>query len=318
MKTAIVIPTYNRSLMVERLLINLAQCAFPPNVEIYVVENGPRGSSENVCNANTAGNRVRYLHSQIGGRAKASNFAIQHSGADFFIFFDDDITFPATIVETYVEAAQRYHQGHFFGGPLIADAEAPCPPHLVPYLPASARGRSLADHETEVETSRFDFFFGGNWAAFGADLFKVGLYDENLGAAPRKYSPVGDETELQQRLIAAGVRPIYLPDAFIHHFVGKECYTEKWIGNLRFRYGITDWIIAGKTGQRGYEILSIPLWATGAIAKQNIKLLIARLFGFSIERRTGIKMRIAYLAGWLYAAWTRSRSYGQNRQRTMG
>ena len=42
MKTAVVIPTCKRPLMVEQLLDSLAQCAFPPSLDIYVVENGVR------------------------------------------------------------------------------------------------------------------------------------------------------------------------------------------------------------------------------------------------------------------------------------
>jgi len=317
MKTAIIIPTYNRSLSVERLLSNLSQCDFPPKVEITVVENGSRGDTEAVCNSNTVGNRVRYLHSQIPGRSVALNFAIEQSEADFFIFFDDDITVPPSMVKTYVDAAQRYGQGHFFGGPLVAETEASCPSYLLRYLPASAKGRSLYDQETEIEASRFDFFFGGNWGAFRRDLIKVGLCDENLGAAPGKYSPAGDEVELQQRLVAAGMRPIYLPGAVIHHFVDKECYTPEWVSHVHLRYGLTDFIIARKTGKRGREILGVPLRVTGEIVKQKIKLSIARLLRLSIERRMELKIREAYLSGWLYGAWTWSRSRGRDRQETM-
>jgi GT2 family glycosyltransferase len=317
MKTAIITPTYNRSLSVERLLSNLSQCDFPPDVEICVVENGSRDGTETVCDCNTVGGRVRYLHSRIPGRSVAVNFAIKKSAAEFFIFFDDDITVPPHMIKTYIDAAQRYGQGHFFGGPLVAETETSCPSHLLPYLPASAKGRSLASQETEIDTSQFNYFFGGNWGAFRADLFKVGLFDENLGAAPGKYSPAGDETELQQRLVAAGIRPIYLPGAVIHHFVGKECYTPEWVSNVHLRYGLTDFIIARKKGKKGREILGIPLRVTGELIKQKIKLTIARLLRFSIERRTELKIREAYLSGWLYGAWTWSRTRRRDRQELM-
>src|SRR5262249_32776559 len=68
-------------------------------------------------------------------------------------FFDDDVRVSTGIIETYVEAAQRYGPGHFFGGPLLIDAEAPCPAHLVPYLPPSATGWAFANRETEIKAS---------------------------------------------------------------------------------------------------------------------------------------------------------------------
>src|SRR5262249_57010642 len=91
MKTAVVIPTCKRPLMVEQLLDSLAQCAFPPSLDIYVVENGVRSGTEDVCKASPIGNRVRYLYSASAGKTPALNLAIQASNADFFIFFDDDV-----------------------------------------------------------------------------------------------------------------------------------------------------------------------------------------------------------------------------------
>jgi GT2 family glycosyltransferase len=304
MKTAIVIATYRRPVMIERLLTNLGECILPPAVEIFVVENGPQSGVESACIRHTVGNRVRYLHSPIAGKTHALNQAIRFSDADFFIFFDDDIIVPPTIVETYAEAAQRYGLGHFFGGPLIADAELPCPPHLLPHLPSSAIGRSFADQETELEVSQFLFFFGANWAVFRADLIRTGFYNEDLEAGPTKYSPADEETELQQRLVTANVRPIYLPNAAIHHFVRKECYTLEWVCDRHFRRGISDWIKA-ENHQRGYEVLGISFQGIRESVKQKTKLRIARLLNFPLERQTSIEVRGAYWRGWVYGAWTR-------------
>jgi GT2 family glycosyltransferase len=302
MKTTIIIPTYNRPLMVERLLINMSQCSFPPEVDIYIVD-GSRSGTQAVCEANTVGNRVRYLYSENAGQAKAINLALRTSIADFFIFFDDDITVPANMIETYVAAAQRYGPGHFFGGPLVADAEVPCPPHLAPHLPPSAKGLSLADHETEIRPSEFSFFFGANWAVFRSDLLSSGFFLENLGEAQSKITPVGDETELQHRLINASVRAIYLPSAVIHHFVGRECYTEKWVWSRTFRHGLYDYQGSRGNGQQTATMFGVPLWLIRATMIVELKLFILRLRSFPIERVIDIKMKQAYYFGWLYGAW---------------
>jgi GT2 family glycosyltransferase len=291
--------------MIERLLIKLSQCAFPPQVDIYIVD-GSRSGTQAVCEANTVGNRVRYLYSENAGQAEATNLALRTSTADFFIFFDDDITVPANIIETYVEAAQRYGPGHFFGGPLVADAEVPCPPHLAPHLPPSAKGLSLADHETEIRPSEFPFFFGANWAVFRSDLLASGFFLENLGPAPSKYTPVGDETELQHRLIKASVRAIYLPSAVIHHFVGRECYTVKWVWHRNFRTGLYDYQASRRNGhQQLAAIFGVPLWLIRTTMIIELKLLILRVGGFPIERIISMKMKQGYWFGWLYGAWKR-------------
>jgi GT2 family glycosyltransferase len=316
MKTAIMIPTYNRPLMVERLLKNLARCIFPPDVQIYIVENGHPSGTENVCAVNTVGDRVKYLYSPNSGKTSALNFAINIGKGDFIIFFDDDITVTLNIIETYVEAAQRYGPGHFFGGPLLADAEAPCPPHLVRYLPGSAVGWSFAGRETEIEQSQFGTFVGDNWAAFSganwavfrSDLAKSGLYAEDLGPSPAERTPAGGETELQLRLNESGVRAIYLPDAVISHYVSKECYTMKWVWHRHFRYGMFDYVWSQNHGQQRRELFGIPLWVIRSYTQQELKVLASRLLCYPIERRVEVQVRQAYLGGWLYAAWTRGKT----------
>jgi len=296
--------------MVEQLLDSLAQCAFPPRLDIYVVENGVRSSTEDVCKASPVGNRVRYLYSASAGKTPALNLAIQASDADFFIFFDDDVRVSTGIIETYVEAAQRYGPGHFFGGPLLIDAEAPCPAHLVPYLPPSATGWAFANRETEIKASEFVFFFGANWGAFRPDLRKSGLFSEHLGPSPAKYAPSGDEQELQRRLIKASVRAIYLPSAVIRHHVGKECYTKQWVWRRHFMHGMYDYALNlyRSDAQETQEIFDIPLRVIRSFAKQELKVLGSRLLRFPIERRTRIQMRQAYLTGWLYGAFKRRKT----------
>ncbi len=302
MKTVIIIPTYKRPAFLERVLRNLSKCTFPPDVEIHVVENGPVSGSEEICRAQSIGGRVRYLYTPIAGRSKAINHAVRSSDADFFIFFDDDIDVPADMVSIYVGAAQRYGNGHFFGGPLVPDAETECPAHLIPYLPRSAVGWSHGDDEVEIKPADFEFFFGANWAVFKSDLATVGLFSEDLGVTSDKASPVGEEGELQQRLIAAGAKAIYLPGALIHHFVPRECYTLDWVWHRNFRLGVTDWIMTYSLMKTRLKIAGVPAWIIRSAAKQKAKVLAARMLGFPVMRTTQLQMREAYLAGMVQGA----------------
>jgi GT2 family glycosyltransferase len=308
MKTSIVIPTFKRPQMVERILTSLSQCIFPPDVNIYIVENGPPMGVEGLCHTNSVGGRVCYLYSEIAGKTLAINLAIRGSDADFLIFFDDDITVPPGIIETYVGAARRYGQGNFFGGPLVADAEASCPSHLLPHLPRSARGWSFADRETEIEPSKFSYFLGANWAVFRSDLVKSGLFAEDIGPSPAKHTATGEETELQARLIKASVRAIYLPDAMIRHYVSRECYTMQWVWHRHFRHGMFDYVLACNGERKRRVVCGIPLWVIRSYTKQQMKVLASRLLCFPIERRTRMHVRQAYLTGWLYGAWTRGKT----------
>ena len=304
MKTAVIIPTYKRPFLAERVLRTLTRCALPPDVEICVVENGPADGVEGLCREFSVGNRVRYLYSPMAGRSKAVNFAIGATDADFLIFFDDDVTFAQDMIETYVDAARRYGPGYIFGGPLVPDAETRCPSHLIPYLPRSATGWSLGDREIEIPASQFEYFFGANWAVFRSDLMTSGLFSEDLGVGAAKNSPMGEETELQHRLIDASVKAIYLPRAIIHHLVPQECYTMKWAWRRTFREGVTDWMLVHRSKPIRRGVFGIPLWIIRALATQETKVILSHLPGSSMDRRAEIKIREAYLAGLLYGAWS--------------
>lgn len=302
MKTVIVIPTYKRPVFLERVLSSLSKCVFPLDVEIHVVENGPVSGAEDVCRRHSIDGRVRYLYSPVAGRSKAINHAIRNSDADFFIFFDDDILVPEDMVTIYVSAAQRYGTGHFFGGPLVPDAETKCPIHLVPHLPRSAIGWSHGECEVEIAASDFELFFGANWAVFKVDIERAGLFSEELGVTSDKASPVGEEGELQQRLIAGGAKAIYLPGAVIHHFVPPECYTTQWVWHRNFRDGVTDWIMTYSALKARRKIFGVPAWIMKSAVKQKAWVVASRLLGLPAARKADIQMRDAYLSGLVHGA----------------
>lgn len=300
MKTSLVIATHRRPAMIERLLRNLATCTFPPDVEVRLVENGPKCGVEAIAAANDLGGRVRYHYREQGMKSLALNHAIAASDADLIIFFDDDITLPAEIVQTYVEAALRLGPGHFFGGGLTALAETPCPAHLVPYLPRSASGWCYADRETAIPAGEFDFFFGANWAAFRTDLLAAGLFARDLGIGASRYSSVGEEEELQKRLTAKGLTPVYLAHADVGHPVPAECYTEAWLRRRRFRLGVMDWMV-NHSPARGRTFLGAPVWMVRRLIAEQARAVVA-LGTSSPAPRIDHAMEAAHYTGLIYGA----------------
>jgi GT2 family glycosyltransferase len=286
------------------MLKSLGECNFPAHaeVEILVVENGKRAGTEEICKKYPIGGRVRYIFVDAPGRSRAMNTAILASDADFLIFFDDDLRFPKNIVDEYVAAAERYGPGHFFGGPLIADAEVNCPTHLIPFLPPSAKDWSLGDNEIELGNDVVDMFFGANWAVFKNDLERVGKFSEELGVSSSQLSPLGEETVMQRELLRAGMRGIYLPKAPIYHLVQKECFTLEWIRERKARHGVTDYLLHHKNKTDKNQIFGIPAWVVRSLLEEHIRLLIAWITFAPVERRTMLQMRISYVKGIMHSA----------------
>ncbi len=318
-KTAVIVPTYNRPAMVERLLTNLSRCSMPADTSIWIVD-GPKCGVEELWQHESDRRQLKYSYVAAAGRSLALNHGMITSGADFFVFFDDDIIVPTDMLEIYVDAARRYGPGHFFGGPLVADAETECAPSLLPFLPASARGWSLGEEEHEVPVATFDSFFGANWGVFRSDLEEVGTFAEGLGVTAGKHSPLGEETDLQMRLVKAAKKAIYLPTAVIHHHVPRECYTMAWAAHRQFRTGVTDWRLTHRRKQVR-KLFGVPSWIIRAAAEQKWRSVISALTSAPIKERTEATMRAAYLNGLLYGAWTERRAameLQEDRKQTSG
>lgn len=303
MKIAIIIATHQRSALLERLLRDLARNELATDCEIRIVENGRPGGAQDICLRNGLGGRVQYSYQPEGRKAAALNRAVRDATADLLIFFDDDVSVPSHIIRTYRDAALRWGPGHFFGGPLTTDAETPCPAELADYLPLSAIGWRPGNFERVMNSPDFQYFFGANWAVFRRDLTKAGLFAEELGITASRYSPLGEETEIQARLVETDVKPVYLPAATVCHHVPRECYTARWIRTRRFRLGITDWTRTERAQQAHCRsFLGVPIWLVRAAAQQKFRVALSWAIGAS--RQTDIRMRDAYLSGLLYGAWT--------------
>ncbi len=306
MKTAIIIPTHRRPDLLERLLSDLDGTALGKDMEVHVVENGVRSGARQVCDRYPLDGRLRYGYLRQGRKSAALNHAIEGCEADFLIFFDDDVRVPADVVRTYEDAARRYGPGYFFGGPLMTDAEIPCPQDLAPYLPLSATGWQPSDEEIVMNPAMFDYFFGANWAAFRSDLIAAGLFAKGLGITASQFSPLGEENEIQERLTRAGARPVYLPGAPVRHHVPRECYTREWVWRRRYRLGVTDWARKECAEQQHCpKLFGVPAWLLRTVVTRRVAASVAKLLGRA--RQTDIEMRDAYLSGLLHGAWVANR-----------
>jgi GT2 family glycosyltransferase len=233
MQIFVVIATHARQPLLARTLATLAACRIPDGFGgTLVVENGGRGGTEGLLREAPAVLRARYLFEPAGNKCRALNAALSTIDDGLVVFLDDDVRVEPALLEAYAAAARRMGPGHFFGGPILPDYEDPPPEWLMPFLPASAR--PWQPDEASLGTK--PFFLGFNWAAFVADLRRAGGFDERLG--PGTFAGVGDESDLQRRLHAAGARALSVPAALVHHWVPRARCSPGWALDRAHRLGI--------------------------------------------------------------------------------
>jgi glycosyltransferase involved in cell wall biosynthesis len=223
--------------LLQRTLESLAACEKPANYAgVVVVENGPRSGLDAVVSHFAPGHQFRYLYSQAANKSLALNRALEQLSDALVVFTDDDVQAPRHTLMAYAQATAGRTSGEFYGGPIIPDYEgSPPPPWLVPLLPRSAAGWKL-DASERIEIFQPEFI-GPNFAAFAANVLRVGGFDTRLGPGSHMLSP-GEDTEIQERLLAARVRGFYVPDAAMQHHVRNGSATLEFAAHRAERNGL--------------------------------------------------------------------------------
>lgn len=252
----VVIATKDRPDLLRRTLESLARCDRPPHLRgVVVVENGGGARGKDVCRDAAAWLNVRYEQLARANKCAALNHVLEQLPDGLLVFLDDDVRATEGLLNAYASAAAGVTGGIFYGGPVAPDYEISPPEWLVAFLPPSAKGWAR-EHDGNGFVDE-PVFLGANWATFAADLRRVGGFDASMGPGSVSGS-LGDETDMQARLLAVGVRGQYVPDALLYHWVPRERSTPSWALERVYRQGV--W--CGLRGRSDVpRIFGCPRWA---------------------------------------------------------
>ena len=182
--------------------------------------------------------QARYLFEPVGNKSLALNAALAQIDDGLVVFLDDDVRVVPSLLEAYAAAARRAGPRQFFGGPVTPDYEEAPPDWLIEFLPLSARGWHPDD---PVQTTTRPFFLGFNWAAFASDLRRVGGFSERFG--PGSEAGVGDEADIQRRLVTAGLKALCVPQALVYHWVPRDRCSPAWALERAYRTGVRNGLL---------------------------------------------------------------------------
>lgn len=290
--TAVVIPTYRRPSFLERVLRDLAEDRLPDELrEVLVVENGRRDGTEEICGRYRGDLPVRYHFVPEPGKSNALNVALDLTEADFIVLYDDDVRVASGNLAAFVDGARRYGPGHFFGGPVQPEyAGEPPPDWIRPSLTTCVLGWSLGDEERP-----HDEFLGANWAAFRRDLLDAGGFVRGLGPNA-EFRTVGQEVEMQERLLERGAQGIYLPGAVVRHHVPEHQCTLRWARKRRYQQHMSRILLAPRH-RDAPSIAKIPRFLWRQSVTEILSVIAARLTGPRTRRRVRLEMKLAETIG---------------------
>lgn len=240
MDVTVIICTWNRSKTLAVALTSLAACVVAPDVEweVLVVDNNSTDDTRRICESFTekSAGRVRYLFEAKQGKTHALNAGICEARGEILALTDDDVTVDSLWVAKIYDAFQRYDCAAVGGrivpvwkckkpswieldGPFRHEAysaivnfdkgDSPC------VLSVAATGANMGLRRTAVE----------RYGPYRTDLNRL---DSLLG---------GEDTEYCRRLMQAGEKLMYVPEAIVYHPVEEYRTKRSYLQSMAFNYG---------------------------------------------------------------------------------
>lgn len=203
-EVSVVISTRDRPVRLARQLAALrAQTVAPERFEVIVVDDGSGPATAELLEreaGNFDGTALRVVRRDVAaGPATGRNAGWRTASAPLIAFTDDDCEAAPDWLEAYLAAAVR-HPGRFLQGKVL-----PLPAELAEFGPFS--------HTIRIEELSRGFETA-NIAYPRALLERLGGFDEvSFGKAG------GEDTDLGWKAIAAGVEPVWVPEAVAFHAV---------------------------------------------------------------------------------------------------
>jgi len=250
----IAIPTHDRADLLAKTLASLRELLLPNGAEIecVVIDNASKDATSTVV-ADAAGDLpfdLRLIRERRLGSSFARNRAIAEARGDFICFIDDDVIVEPRWLVELVGALDR-RRLDVACGMVLPRFLAPPPSWLGTRLWVrlavhdSAAIERMAPQEAEVLHNYFSANVGFRKEAF--ELF--GTFREDLGVVGG--NPIsGEDTELFARIIARGGAVGFAPRARVHHLVGPERLTARYLRRKSFAFGIGSALTGGQTHNR--------------------------------------------------------------------
>lgn len=229
--------THDHADRLQRTLVDLARLEPPRQPwEFLVVDNGCRDGTPGLLarHAWPAGWQVRVVREDKLGLSNARNRAIADARGEYVIFMDDDETADPDWLCAYERLIDAQHPDAFGGRQVVLFEDARPPwlsDELLGFLGELNRDEAIVPLDDPATP-----FYGGNFGLRRTVCERIGMFDAMLG---RKGSDNtgGEEVDFYRRLLDAGFKVWWTPDAVIHHRIQAAKLERSYFLELHYRMG---------------------------------------------------------------------------------
>lgn len=220
---SLIIPSRDRASLLHQAVEAVLRGELVPD-EIVIVDQSAEADRELARLAFDRPCALRYLHSRSVGVSAARNEGVRAAAGSWLLFIDDDIV----VAATWLAEMQRA-LAHAGPGVVVTGRVAP--------LGAGERfAPSIKTDETRAAyAGRLDrdVLYSGNMGMHRGVFTQVGEFDERLGIGARFRAAT--DNDFGFRLLEAGFRIAYVPDAVVYHVAWRHARAE-W--RVRWDYGV--------------------------------------------------------------------------------
>ena len=300
----ILIPTYNRSALLEECLKSIFEAEPPSSMhwQITVIDNNSSDDTRSVVEryAHRDRQRVHYLFEKQQGRSAALNAGIRYSDCSLIGMIDDD----EQVDKMWMQVIEQWFADSsvdFIGGPYLGNWRTKRPS----WIPSEYRGVLSVDDIEELprEPVKFgeakEMLRGGNAVIRRSVFDLVGLYDIELGRSGDGLASCEDH-KMFLKLISSKCNGVYVPELIIYHLVPPERVTRAYFRKWAFGHGISLAKMDRQAPQKIVYVGRIPRYFIGSA----VRGLRSILWGSPSERFA------AELRWWSLAGFVRG-AYGQ-------
>lgn len=283
--------THNNGDRLKKTLDDLTNLQSPQaSWELVIVDNGCTDHTDEILAAfNWPENwHVRITKEEKLGLSNARNRAIDESCGNYVIFMDDDETVDTDWLRAY-ERLIINKKPDAFGGRICVAFEDKRPTWLTDEILGFLGELNRSDTISVLE-SPGSSFYGGNFGVRKSVCETIGKFDSMLGRKGNNNTG-GEEIDFYHRLLAAGMKVWWTPEAIINHRIQATKLKRSYFLDLHFNQGRMEAI-----RERGRQSRLPPKYFYGQLLRAIASFWhIYREIGYDATLRK--EMNIAYFVG---------------------
>jgi glycosyltransferase involved in cell wall biosynthesis len=247
----IAVPTHNRARLLAGTLASIAALKFPEGIipECLIVDNNSPDDTRDAVEvfARNAPIAVRYVIEPQLGSSYARNRAIAEARGEYIFFIDDDALAESDwAIELLAEMERRHLDAAC--GLVLPNWERPPPRWLGSslYVRLAVHDEAAIAATSPPQRDHIHNYYSAN-VGFRRETFELfGNFREDLGVVGN--NPIsGEDTELFARIATCGGAIGFASRARVHHVIGRERMTRRYLRRKAYAFGFGSAISGGPT-----------------------------------------------------------------------